>query len=68
MATVTHAGAAVKPVVPAPARRDGRLVPVLLGGGFLVVVAVVWQVAASTGLVNDFLTSSPLLIGESLVE
>jgi NitT/TauT family transport system permease protein len=68
MATVTHAGATARPVAPAPVRRDGRLVPVLLGGGFLVVVAVIWQVAASTGLVNDFLTSSPQLIAESLVE
>ncbi|WP_052489493.1 ABC transporter permease [Streptomyces sp. 150FB] len=40
--------------------------PVLLGGGFIVVVAVVWQLAASLGLINPFLTSSPALIADSL--
>jgi ABC-type nitrate/sulfonate/bicarbonate transport system permease component len=48
--------------------RGDRFVPVLLGGGFLVAVAIVWQLAVSLGLVNSFLTSSPQLIGESLVE
>jgi ABC-type nitrate/sulfonate/bicarbonate transport system permease component len=66
MATVTRTAA--RAAAPTTARRDGRLVPVLLGGGFLVAVAVIWQVAASTGLVNDFLASSPQLIWESLVE
>jgi NitT/TauT family transport system permease protein len=66
MATVTRPAA--RAAAPPTIRRESRFVPVLLGGGFLVAVAIVWQVAASTGLVNDFLTSSPLLIGESLVE
>jgi NitT/TauT family transport system permease protein len=41
---------------------------ILLGGGFLVVAAIVWQLAASLELVNPFLTSSPALIAGSLGE
>lgn len=40
--------------------------PVLLGGGFIVLLLVVWQLAASAGLVNPFLTSSPLLIAQAI--
>ncbi|MCI2415958.1 ABC transporter permease [Saccharopolyspora sp. K220] len=47
--------------------RQSRIIPVLLGGGFLVAVAVVWQLAAALGLINSFLTSSPQLIWESLI-
>ncbi|MGP4014485.1 ABC transporter permease [Saccharopolyspora sp. 5N708] len=47
--------------------RQSRIIPVLLGGGFLVLVAVVWQLAAALGLINSFLTSSPQLIWESLI-
>jgi NitT/TauT family transport system permease protein len=52
----------------ATAGRGARFMPVLLGGGFLVAVAAIWQLAVSLGLVNSFLTSSPQLIGQSLVE
>jgi NitT/TauT family transport system permease protein len=40
--------------------------PVLLGGGFIVLLLVVWQLAVSLGLVNSFLTSSPLLIAQAI--
>jgi NitT/TauT family transport system permease protein len=46
--------------------RRNRWWAVLLGGGFLVVVGVAWQLAAFTGLVNPFLTSAPELIWYSL--
>lgn len=48
-------------------RRQSRLSAVLLGGGFIVVVALLWQLAAVARLVNPFLTSSPELIFYSLV-
>ncbi|HEX3790055.1 MAG TPA: ABC transporter permease [Pseudonocardiaceae bacterium] len=41
-------------------------IPVLLGGGFIVLLLVLWQLAASLGLVNSFLTSSPLLIVQAI--
>lgn len=47
--------------------RQGRIVPVALGGGFVVVLVVVWQLAATLGWLNTFLTSSPRLIWRSLV-
>jgi NitT/TauT family transport system permease protein len=40
--------------------------PVLLGGGFIVLLLVLWQLAAIMGLVNPFLTSSPLLIARAI--
>lgn len=40
---------------------------VLLGGGFIILVALLWQLAAVFGLINPFLTSSPALIWHSLV-
>ncbi|QRP43660.1 ABC transporter permease [Amycolatopsis sp. FDAARGOS 1241] len=43
-----------------------KAMPVLLGGGFLVLVALLWQIAAWAGLVNPFLTSSPALIAAAL--
>lgn len=45
-----------------------RLGAVLLGGGFLVAVAALWQLAAALGLINTFLTSSPGLILAALAE
>lgn len=48
--------------------RQSRLWSVLLGGGFLVGVMVLWQLAALLGLINPFLTSSPELIWRSLVK
>jgi ABC-type nitrate/sulfonate/bicarbonate transport system permease component len=48
--------------------RQSRIVPVLLGGGFLVVIVVGWQLAATLGWINTFLTSSPRLIWRSLLE
>lgn len=45
----------------------GRIVPVVLGGGFLVAVVVLWQLAAALGWINTFLTSSPRLIWRSLL-
>lgn len=49
-------------------RRQSRVSAVLLGGGFIVVVALLWQLAAVAGLINTFLTSSPELIWYSLVD
>ncbi|TNC20211.1 ABC transporter permease [Amycolatopsis alkalitolerans] len=46
--------------------RESRIWPVALGGGFIVAIAVLWQLAAATGLVNPFLTSSPELIWYAL--
>lgn len=52
-----------------PRRRlPEKSMSILLGGGFLVVAALIWQLAASFGLVNPFLTSSPALIAGSLGE
>lgn len=59
MAHVTHAH-------PRAAARLRAALPVLLGGGFIVVVAALWQAAASLGIVNPFLTSSPALIAVSI--
>jgi NitT/TauT family transport system permease protein len=51
--------------------RSGPLraaLPVLLGGGFIVVIAALWQIAATLEIINPFLTSSPTLIAHALVE
>lgn len=45
-----------------------RWTPVLLGGGFVVVVLALWQIAAALGWVNTFLNSSPTMICQALWE
>jgi ABC-type nitrate/sulfonate/bicarbonate transport system permease component len=64
MAHVTHAA----PGKWAPVKWVRSALPVLLGGGFIVVVAALWQAAASLRIVNPFLTSSPSLIAGSITD
>ncbi|MEV6904698.1 ABC transporter permease [Amycolatopsis sp. NPDC051372] len=60
----TTVSTAVRP--PTRRRVPEKAMPIVLGGGFLVLVAILWQIAVWAGLVNPFLTSSPVLIAGSL--
>ena len=47
-------------------KASDRTLAVVLGGGFIVVGLIIWQLAASLGLINTFLASSPALMAEAL--
>lgn len=65
MTTVTSAVRTVRRPTAIQRSRE-RWMEVILGGGLIVVLLLVWQALVSFGLVNSFLTSSPQLVLEKL--